>query len=72
MFLVSSFGEYLEIERKIEKKIPQQIADGDILTLTSISESAETALLSGSLISVVMNIFLAASLKLVWKLLGAL
>ena len=72
MFLVSSFGEYLETDEKFEKKIPQQIADGDFLTLTSISESAETALLSGSLISVVMNIFLAASLKLVWKLLGAL
>lgn len=45
---------------------------GDLEALDSIGSSASSFLFAGTMATLVMNIFMAISIRLVWKMLGAI
>lgn len=59
-------------ETESSGRIPQQILQEDYETLNSLGKAASAFITTGTITSLVVNIFLAASLRLVWKMLGAI
>lgn len=71
-YFVTQNGEALKKQEKMKEKIPPQIDAGDAAVLESVGDVMNSAVAGFSCGSIVLNIFMASSLQLLWKMLGAI
>jgi len=70
--LVTAEGEQIEAGSQFKTKVPPQVAAGDAAALTAAADAIKDVMQSLAFANVGINIFMATSLQLIWKMLASL